>query len=476
MIVTGWIVVGWIIRIVMIPVVARRHLPAHAMAWLAPIFLFPLLGTLFYVWLAHHGLERSAREHRRVRDAVETDDRLREQRRHEVGEMTAPGHRDLVRLAERMVTGRIGGFPILGGNGVELLNGPGRMVDRLVADLDAAERHAHLIFYQFVDDRTGRRVADALARAAERGVECRLLCDAWASRSMRKSLGGWMKDRGIRLHPVLPMHPLRQPLSRIDIRNHRKIAVVDGRVAYTGSDNIHDPGHGLEEGIWHQVSARVEGPAALQLQMLFAEDWYFATDELLQGREIFPEPREAGEVPVQTVPGGPSYPEHALQHVLVQAIGEADESLVLTTPYLVPDEPILLALQLAALRGVDVRVLVPRRSDRLVADLAARAYFDELLGAGVRVHLHPDGVVHLKTMSVDRSVAVVGTANLDRRSLFLNYEDVLLLFDRGCVDGLREVQDRYLREAEPVNPEAWERRPARDQYVQHTARLLSPLL
>lgn len=476
MIVTGWVVVGWIIRIVMIPVVARRHGPAHAMAWLAPIFLFPVLGMLFYLWLAHYGLQRSADRHRAVREAVETDDRLRDQSRHRMRDWTAADHGDLVRLTERIVTDRIGGFPILGGNAVELLGRPGEMVDRLVADVERAEHHAHLLFYQFVDDDTGRRVAAALARAAARGVACRVLCDGWASRSMRKSLGEWMEAHGIALHSALPVNPLRQPLSRIDIRNHRKIAVVDGRVAYTGSDNIHDPDHALDDGVWHQLSARVEGPAALQLQMLFVEDWRFATGELLQGGDVFPGPREVGRVPVQTVPGGPSYPAHVLQHVLVQVIGEANESLVLTTPYLVPDEPILLALRLAALRGVDVRILIPRRSDRRVADAAARAFFQELLSAGVEVHLHPRGIVHLKTLSVDQAVAVVGTANLDRRSLFLNYEDVLLLFDHGSAERLRQVQEHYLRESEPVDAEAWCRRPTRDQYLQHTAKLLSPLL
>ena len=472
----GWIAAGWVVRVAMVPVVARRHAPAQAMAWLAPIFLFPFPGTLFYLWLSRYGLARSARGHRRVHEAVETDDRLRQQRRHRVGETTSPGHRDLVRLAERMVTGRLGGFPVLGGNAVELLDGAGEMVERLVAEIEAAERHAHLLFYQFVDDATGRRVAEALARAAARGVACRVLCDGWASRSMRRTLGPWMEARGIRLHGALPIHPLRRPLARIDVRNHRKIAVVDGRVAFTGSDNVHDPGHALEEGVWHQLSARVEGPAALQLQMLFVEDWYFATEELLQGGDVFPDPEAAGSVPVQTVPGGPSYPSRILQHVLVQAIGEADERLVLTTPYLVPDEPLLLAIRLAALRGVDVRVLVPRRSDRRVADLAARAFFADLLDAGVRIHVHARGVVHLKTVSVDDALAVVGTANLDRRSLFLNYEDVLLLFDRGCAVRLREVQDRYLREAEPVDPDAWGRRPRRAQYAEHTAKLLSPLL
>jgi cardiolipin synthase len=179
---------------------------------------------------------------------------------------------------------------------------------------------------------------------------------------------------------------------------------------------------------------------------------------------------------VQTIPGGPSYPAHVLQHVLVQAIGEANESLTLTTPYLVPDEPVLLALRLASLRGVEVDLAIPRASDRCVADAAARGYFTALMEAGVRVHLHGPGMLHAKTIAIDRAVAAVGTANLDRRSLFLNYENVLLIFDADCVDRLRAMQAGFLSAAEPVDPRRWERRPRRVQYLQHTAKLLSPLL
>lgn len=472
----AWVALGWIIRLVMIPLVARRHSAANALAWLAPIFLFPVPGTLLYLWLARYGLQRSAERHRHVRARVEADDRLRRQRRHETEEGIQFGHRDLVRLAERLSTREMGGFPILGGNHIELLSESGGMAERLLDDVAAARRHVHLLFFQFIPDETGHRVARALAEAAGRGVRCRVLVDAWASRKMRKSLAPWLRDRGVEVHSVLPMHPLREPLARLDVRNHRKVAVIDGRIGYTGSHNLHDPGHALEHGIWHQISARVEGPTALQLQMLFAEDWYFATDEMLTGDDVFPDPERPGRAAIQAIPGGPSYPAHILQHVLVQAIGEANERLVVTTPYLVPDETVLLALRLAALRGVETRIVVPRRSDRRVADLAARAYFDALLDAGVHVHLHPDGIVHAKTVSVDRALGVVGTANLDRRSLFLNYEDLLLVWDEDCVDALRRAQDALLAGAEEVDRDAWARRPRRDKYVQHTAKLVSPVL
>lgn len=463
---------GWLLRLAMVPVVARRHRPANAVAWLAPVMAFPVPGALAYLLLSRLGLERTARKHAHVRAVIERDDRLREQAAHRARLPVPREQRDLVRLAEHLSTREMGGFPLLDGNRVELLTRPGEMVDRLVDDVDAARHHAHLAFFMWKDDPAGRRVAQALARAARRGVRCRVLVDAWATRRMRASLGRWMQARGIALHPMLEMHPL----ARMDIRNHRKIAVVDGRVAYTGSSNVIGPAFGLEDGHYHQVSVRVHGPTALQLQMLFAEDWYFATGRVLDGAGIFPPPERPGRVAIQTVPGGPSYPAHIVRHVLVQAFGEARRQLVVTTPYLVPDEPVLLALRLAALRGVRVDVVLPERSDRPLADAAARAYFQDLLDAGVRIHLHPRGMLHAKTVSVDRAFAVVGTANLDRRSLYLNYEDVLVLYDRDCADRLRAQQARYLCASRRVDADAWARRPAREAYLQHTAKLLSPLL
>ncbi|MBW3569742.1 MAG: cardiolipin synthase [Gemmatimonadetes bacterium] len=463
---------GWLLRLAMVPVVARRHTPANAAAWLAPIVLLPVPGTVAYLLLARLGLERNARKHRHVRDVIERDDRLREQAGHRARLGVRREQRDLVRLAEHLSTRQMGGFPILDGNAVELLARPGEMVERLVADVDAARHHAHLMFFIWKDDRAGRRVAQALARAADRGVRCRVLVDAWATRRMRASLGAWMRERGIAVHPMLAMHPL----ARMDIRNHRKVAVVDGRVAYTGSTNIHDPGSGLDGGVWHQVSARVHGPTALQLQMLFAEDWFFATGQVLDGPSVFPDPERPGDVAIQTVPGGPSYPAHTVQHVLVQAFAEAQRQVVVTTPYLVPDEPVLLALRLAALRGVRVDVVLPTRSDRPLADAAGRAYFQELLDAGVRIHLHSQGLLHAKTISVDRAFAVIGTANLDRRSLYLNYEDLLVLYDSACVDRLRTEQARWLRQARRVDADAWPSRSRMRAYAEHTAKLLSPVL
>lgn len=466
---------GWAVRLVMIPVVARRHRPFVALSWLAPIFLFPVLGTLLYFWLSRYGLRRSGDRHREVRRRIETDDRLRQQDAFGSDDVP-PAQEDLVRLASRLSTRRLGGFPILDGNRLELLSEPGAAIDRLVEEIDAARETAHLLYYHFAVDRAGRRVAEALARAAARGVKCRLMIDAWMSSEMNDELRPWLEERGVRVCPVLQISPLRRPLRRVDVRNHRKIAVLDARVAITGSDNVHDPDHDLDEGVWHQLSVRMEGPAVLQLQMLFVEDWYFGTDELLDGEEVFPDPVAAGDVTVQTVPGGPSYDANLLQHLYAQVLAEAQERIVLVTPYFVPDEPTTLALRLAALRGVRVDLIVPEESDEPLADLAGRATYQTLLDAGVHIHRHTTGLLHTKAFAVDDAFCLLGTANFDRRSLFLNYELMLLIFHREFAVRTRDRLLAYLDHCREVDPDAWRARPERRQILEHTVQLLAPVL
>jgi cardiolipin synthase len=473
----GWFyLVEWALRLVMIPVVAhRRERPIEVIAWLAVIFLLPVFGTLVYLWLGEFSFRRGEARHREARRRAEAlhphDGAERYAARNGEEEIQRP----LVRVAEALVRGRLSAPAMLGGNEVELLQ-EGEVVDRLVGDVEAARSHVHLLVYMYVDDDTGWRVARALAAASERGVRCRLLADAWASRSMFRAIHPWLAGRGVEVHGLLKIEPLRRPLSRFDVRNHRKLAVIDGRIAYTGSSNIHDPDFDLEEGVWHQVTARVAGPAVHQLQSVFLEDWYMATEGTPEDGDLFPEPDARGEVPVLAFPSGPAYPHDALQHLFTEILHDARERVVLTTPYFVPDEPTLLALRLAALRGVEVDVAVPERSDRRLADAAGRAYFGALLEAGVRVHLHPSGILHAKTLSVDESFAVVGSANFDRRSFFVNYEILLLMHHRGTVRALRELQGEYLRRSRTLDPEVWKERPTLRSIVDDTARILSPVL
>lgn len=466
----------WVIRLVMVPIVARQHRPMTAVAWLGFIFFIPWVGLGIYLLFGAYNLRRDVSRHARVREELETGGRLNLQPPSVLSPSVAPEHQGLVQVAEHLLTSRLGGLPVLGGNAVDLMDDTSRVIDRLVADIESAQQHVHLMFYHFEDGDTGRRVLEAMAKAAARGVQCRLLVDAYMSRALLRVSTSWMEKRHITVRTMLPLNPLRRPLARFDIRNHRKLAIIDGLIGYTGSQNIHNSDWQRPGVVWQQVMVRLTGPSVLQLQLLFVEDWYFATRTLPEGAHLFPPAEATGEMLIQTVPDGPTYPTDAIQHMLVEAIYMAKHRLILTSPYFVPDEPLRLALRLAALRGADVHIIIPKRSDRLSADLAARAFFQDLLDVGIHIHLHQRGVLHAKSMSVDDAIAMVGTANFDLRSLYLNYELALFFYSNDIASTLQRLQMRYIEESLAVDRTTWDQRPLFRQLTEHTLKLLSPLL
>jgi cardiolipin synthase len=469
----GWLYFAseWVIRLVMLAViVTQRRQPSSAMAWLMVIFFEPWVGLVFYLLIGHNGLPRRRTEqHARLLQELRAVGRRYDASvvRPELGpEATAA-----VTLAERL-----GSMPILGGNDVELITRTQEVIDLLVADIGAAEHHIHLLFYIFADDETGRRVADALFRAVGRGVKCRVLVDSVGSARMLKRLGPQMAQRGVELHEVLPVGIFRRRMARIDLRNHRKVAVIDGRIAYTGSQNIVNADYGHKDLAWHDMMARLTGPAVLELQAVFLGDWYFETDEVLDGDDIFPQPTLTGTVPVQTLPSGPTYPTENYQRLVVAALYAARERVIITTPYFVPDEPFMQAVEVAVLRGVEVELIVPRRCDRWLVAAASRAYYDQLLDAGVRLHRYEAGLLHSKTMTIDNAVAFLGTSNFDIRSFALNFEVNLLLYDEHVTERLRAEQREYMESSVEVSRDEWHDRPAVQKALDNVAKLVSPLL
>jgi cardiolipin synthase len=251
--------------------------------------------------------------------------------------------------------------------------------------------------------------------------------------------------------------------------------VIDGRVGYTGSQNMvsaeFKPGLSYED-----LMVRVTGPVVLELQYVFAADWYLESNEVLDGVSEFPDPEISGDVPAQVLPSGPAFPTQNNQRLFVALVHGARERVVLTTPYFIPDEPLLQALQTAPLRGVDVHLVVSERGDHPVVSLAQESYYEELLEAGVQIHLYRKNFLHAKHLSVDDRVAVIGTSNLDIRSFALNAEIMLMIYDGGVVSRLAAEQEHYFANSHSLTPAEWERRSFGQKFVQNLARLLSPLL
>lgn len=322
----------WIVRLAMVPVVMRRQSPAVAVAWLMVIFFSPWLGLFVYFLVGQNRLplRRIDRHARLLAELRAVTERLR-RHPHVVQPEVQADAQPAVTLAEQL-----GYMPILGGNDAELMTVTSEVIERLIADIDGATRHVHLLFYIFAPDETGERVASALMRAAARGVKCRLLVDAVGSRPMLRQRAPALAASGVQVAAALPVGLFRRSVARLDLRNHRKIAVIDGRIGYAGSQNIVNANYGHRDLAWHDMMLRLTGPIVLELQAVFLMDWYFDTHELLDADAIFPEPALTGNVAAQTLPSGPSFPVDGYQRIVVAAIYAARRRVVITTPYFVP--------------------------------------------------------------------------------------------------------------------------------------------
>lgn len=469
----GFLILEWLIALAMVPVVLRRRRPSTVLAWLLVIFMFPIVGLCVYLLVGETRLgRRRARRYAEARRVIETIPHREMHAAHVVEPRIRAEQRDLVRLTER-----ISHMPVLGGNSVEMFGEGGEMIESLLRDIRAAKDHVHLLYYIFASDETGWRVGEALAEASRRGVSCRVLADDAGSKFTFRKVEVMLRAAHVRTGRMLPVSLPRLLLARLDVRNHRKLAVIDGTIAYVGSQNIINAGVGPKRrGEWRDLTARITGPAVIALQTVFTEDWYAETDELLAGDSIYPRPKISSGIAVQIAPSGPDHAWEAFGQLIVMAIHEARERVTITTPYFVPDEPTLMALRIAALRGVEVEIVVPRRGDARLVDAACRSYFETLMDAGVHVYLHGPGVLHSKTLAVDDSFALIGSGNLDIRSFALNYELNLVLYGPKVTEQLRRHQAGYLAESELLNAEAWKQRRTLRRMLDRVANLLSPLL
>ncbi len=463
----AYAVVGWVIRVGMILAVLRRNFaPGAAIAWLGIVFLHPYVGLALYQVFGESrlGPGRVAHHDRlRARYAV-ADPRV----------ALPPGTPDGARALARVAV-KVGRMPVVAGSGVELFTDPATTVGRLAADIEAATSHVHLLYYILAGDATGRRVAAAVKAAAGRGVACRVLLDGFASRAAfgRHGLASDLRAGGVEVAAALPSSPLR----RRDLRNHRKLAVIDGRVAYAGSQNMIDPDYdGKRGGPWVDLSGRYTGPVVAELAAVFAGDWAFETDRELDVPSPADVPRVDGGLPMQVVPTGPASPGESFRRLLLGAIDAAERRLVLTTPYFIPDEATLVGLQSAADRGVRVSLIVPRHSDNPLTAAAGRATYATLVRAGIAVFRYRPGLLHTKLVTVDDAVAIFGSANLDVRSFHLNFELSTLLYGPEVVGRFHAVQQAYLADSDRLDADAWAARPILPRYLDSAVSLISPLL
>jgi cardiolipin synthase len=302
-----------------------------------------------------------------------------------------------------------------------------------------------------------------------------VLADALGSRGFRyEALALRLREAGIEAMQTMRIAFVRQRGARMDLRNHRKIAVIDGRVAYTGSLNLVDPT--FKPGLtYEELMVRVTGPVVLELQAVFVQDWYLETGKPI-AETAFPDPVVTGPVPAQVVPSSPLYPRNNAQRLIAALVNSARKRAVITTPYFIPDDALLQALTTAALRGVDVRLVVPAQDDQILVSNAQKSYYGELLDSGVRVCRYGKRFLHAKHATIDDEVAWIGSSNMDIRSFVLNAEVVLLAYDRSVCADLGIVQERYFREGEWLDRATWAAQPLYRQVGWNLARLMSSVL
>lgn len=477
-------VVDIAVRLLLALRVILRPVPVpETLAWLLLLLVFPIGSTVTYLLVGENrlGRRRASRSALLQRD-LESRTLALWRHRHHDWEQTDISWPAIANLCTSVTA-----LPPLRGNQLELLSDSSAVLDRLIADIDAAQRHVHLLYYIWMVGGRADDVAHALLRAAQRGVDCRVLVDAVGSRPfLRSPLAQTLRNAGVHVASSLPVNPLRLLLARIDLRNHRKIAIIDGDTAYTGSQNLTDDtfkvkrkGLGSQVGPWLDATLRIRGPAVHALEMVFLRDWLLDADTPIPPLPSFlPDdvPADPEGCVVHVVPSGPGPNPDAIHQAILQTLYAAREEIILTTPYFVPDEATKAALRAAAMRGVGVTVVVPRNNDSILVSRASKSHYAELLDAGVRILHHHPGLLHAKTITIDRRLAVIGSANLDTRSFYLNFETTLWIYDDDFASVARFLQTGYTAHADDVDPHDWARRSITQRFLDNAAQLIGPLL
>ncbi|WEO79387.1 cardiolipin synthase [Cryobacterium sp. SO2] len=468
--------VDFAIRVVAIIVVPRNRRPTSGMAWLLAIFLIPYFGALLFLLIGFRTLPKKrvamqAEINQFILDSTAGMERVRR-------DHPWPGWLESVVALNR----NLGAMPLVGDNRARLHGDYEETLAAMAADIDKATKYVHVEFYILSLDHTTGPFFDAMENAVKRGVTVRVLMDH--IQSMRKPGFKETKQRltasGVKWQLMLPLQPFKGKWQRPDLRNHRKLVIVDGRVGFMGSQNVIDRTYNMKSNIrrglkWKDLMVRLEGPIVAGLNAIFITDWYSETNELLT-RDIEPVHREAvpDALDCQVVPSGPGFVGENNLRLFLALLYYAQERIVITSPYFVPDESIMYAVTTAVQRGLHVELFVSEIGDQALVYHAQRSYYEELLRAGVKIYMYKAPyVLHAKHFTIDDDVAVIGSSNMDMRSFSLNFEVSLMVRGHSFVEALRKVEDGYRADSRELTLDEWMKQPLRSTILDNLARLTS---
>jgi cardiolipin synthase A/B len=448
--------------------------PAHTITWLVVLGSFPLIGFFFYLMFGRNYRKQRLFQKKAMLDE-QTFLKFQGQREWAIEQMPIGEHqRPLLQLAHR-----IGKSPVSLATETRVLTNGEETFSTIFEELEKATHHIHLEYYIVRHDEVGQKLKTILIEKAKKGVHVRFLYDAVGSWKLSKTYIQELRNAGVEM---IPFSPVRLPFlsNTINFRNHRKIIVIDGTIGFVGGLNIGDEYLGKDKyfGFWRDTHLWIRGEAVRTLQLIFLQDWYYMTGKtLLTPEYLSPElVHYDGQGGVQLIAGGPDQKWEVIKHLYFAMITSAQRSIWIASPYFVPDEDILTALKIAALSGLDVRILAPKRPDKKIVFYASRSYFPELLEAGVKIYEYSKGFLHSKIMIVDGELASIGTANMDMRSFHLNFEVNAFLYHTDSTKKLVVDFLEDLKEASPIDYETFQQRPLSIRVVESVSRLLSPLL
>lgn len=460
----SWLLIPWVL-------LKKSMNPTAAVAWIMSVAFLPYLGAVLLLLFGVNRIERRKRFKQAASERINRQIPSLPDRYDPVNQLSEL-QQQLAVLAERVSST----WPTAG-NEVQLLPEAELTFQLFEEEILAARQSIHVEYYIWRPDRIGTKLRDLLIRKAQEGIEVRFLYDSFGSLFLGSKFLRPMSDAGVAVAPFLPGRSLRERWS-INLRNHRKLLIIDGHVGFTGGMNVGDEHLGLNPayGRWRDTQLKVRGPAVLQLQQVFVEDWYYATGEELTGSAYFPEAEHPGNAVAQVIFGGPHADVAAFLSLMFAGITRARKGITLATSYFVPPTSLAMALETAARQGVRVRLLVAKKANFLWTLLAGRSYYSSLLEAGAEIYEYQDGFFHAKTLTVDGQWSLVGSPNFDARSLVLNFEVGLAIYSQCLARELEEQFERDVQRSTRVDPAAWADRSTWQMLGEQFCRLFGPIL
>jgi cardiolipin synthase len=477
----AWIGVEWVLRILALFVVPRNRKPNSGMSWLLFIFLMPGPGWVAFLIFGFSNLPKERRDAQvtldgYIQQAIQYIADQWKDEAHLIETVPPEKYRGSVALSTGLTH-----LPLFAGNNIEPIAEYDNVIARLAKDIKKAKHYIQVEYYILALDAATETFFTALEAAVERGVEVRVLYDAFGSRKFprKKEMLARLKNARIEVHAMLPLHLPGKKYTRPDLRNHRKLVVIDGVVGYTGSLNmIQRDYHRKDSIVYDELVVRLEGPVVLQLEAVFLNDWLAETGQVLREHNInvADQLKIKGKMTAHVVPSGPGYKHENNRKFFTSLFHAAEKSITIVNPYFVPDQSLSSALTSAAARGVKVKIINSEAIDQIFVAHAQRSYYEEMLRAGVEIYLYKQpALLHSKFAIIDDDACFVGSSNMDIRSFELNQELTLTSYDGQFVAEMQKITDSYIGHSQKIKKDEWLRRPPRKQLLDNIARLTSSL-